>query len=246
MPHVRRPGTFWTWLPCAAAVGAEPVAHVRIGYARAETIHHSFDAQHDSLTAAGVTRIFLEDPSTRAADRPELENAVAVAHEIRASGCAVTLVMDEHKRLGQSIVLARLAEELRTGGIGLQFLSGSLQGIHDPGGVVFTVLAALSDMQREYNRNRVLERLESRRQRGEAVGMRVTDDNMLAAALHLREEKLSLRKIAARLVISKGAKAGQHPSPATVLRMLRKHDESTIAVKSMAACKRESEPCISE
>ncbi|MEU1377781.1 hypothetical protein ABZ442_29640 [Streptomyces triculaminicus] len=32
---------------------------------------------------------------------------------------------------------------------------------------------------------------------------------------------------AARLVISKGAKKEQHPSPATVMRMLRDHDEQT-------------------
>jgi hypothetical protein len=49
-------------------------------------------------------------------------------------------------------------------------------------------------------------------------------------ALHLREQGLSLRDIAARLVITKGKKKGQHPSPATVLRMLREHDETTAAV----------------
>ena len=38
---------------------------------------------------------------------------------------------------------------------------------------------------------------------------------------------MSLRDIAARLVITKGKKKGQHPSPATVLRMLRDHDKAT-------------------
>ena len=36
---------------------------------------------------------------------------------------------------------------------------------------------------------------------------------------------MSLRDIAKRLVITTGAKKGQHPSPATVMRMLREHDE---------------------
>ena len=49
---------------------------------------------------------------------------------------------------------------------------------------------------------------------------------MLAVALHLRGQELSLRDIAAGLVISTGKKKGQHPSPATVMRMLREHDES--------------------
>jgi hypothetical protein len=52
---------------------------------------------------------------------------------------------------------------------------------------------------------------------------------MLAVALHLREQDHSLRDIAARLVIVTGKKKGQHPSPATVMRMLREHDEKTAA-----------------
>ena len=35
---------------------------------------------------------------------------------------------------------------------------------------------------------------------------------------------MSLRDIAKRLVITTGTKKGQHPSPATVMRMLREHD----------------------
>ena len=44
---------------------------------------------------------------------------------------------------------------------------------------------------------------------------------MLAAALHLRGQELSLRDIVGRLVVAKGKKKGQHPSPATVMRMLQ-------------------------
>ncbi|MCL6734981.1 hypothetical protein [Streptomyces neyagawaensis] len=52
---------------------------------------------------------------------------------------------------------------------------------------------------------------------------------MLAMALHLREQGLSLRDMAAKLVITTGKKRGQHPSPATVMRMLRDHNEQTTA-----------------
>jgi len=38
---------------------------------------------------------------------------------------------------------------------------------------------------------------------------------MLAVALHLRGQGLSLREIADRLGITAGKKKGQHPSPAT-------------------------------
>jgi DNA invertase Pin-like site-specific DNA recombinase len=227
-PGVRKPGTAWTELPRPAAAGAEPAGHMRIGYARASTARQSLDTQLDSLTQAGVTRIFSEKISTRATKRPELDNAVTLARELRASGVRVTLVVHEHKRLGRGIDLATLAEELKAASVGLEFLTGELQGSHDPSGVVFTVLAALSGMEREYIRDRTLEGHESARKRGKTIGgAGVTDDHMLSMALHLRGQDLSLRDIASRLVITTGKKKGQHPSPATVLRMLREHDEPT-------------------
>ncbi|MFB7461868.1 MULTISPECIES: hypothetical protein [unclassified Streptomyces] len=50
----------------------------------------------------------------------------------------------------------------------------------------------------------------------------------LSMALHLLGQELSLWEIAARWVISKGAKKGEHPSPATVMRMLREHDQAAV------------------
>ncbi len=216
-PALRKPGSVWVELPRPTAAGAETAGHARIGYARASTVFH-------------------EKISTRATSRPELERAVVLARELRASGVAVTLVVHEHKRLGRGIELAALAEQLRAGDIGLEFLTGELQGAHDPSGIVFTVLAALSGMEREYIRDRTLEGHESARTRGKTIGgAAVTDDAMLAVALHLREQELSLRDIAARLVITKGQKKGRHPSPATVLRMLREHGEKTAAAAVSAA-----------
>ncbi|MGH3228709.1 MAG: recombinase family protein [Streptosporangiaceae bacterium] len=85
--------------------------------------------------------------------------------------------MHEHKRLGRGIELAALAKQLRAAGIGLEFLAGELQGSHDPSGIVFTVLAALSGMEREYIRDRTLEGHESARARGKAIGgAAVTDE----------------------------------------------------------------------
>jgi DNA invertase Pin-like site-specific DNA recombinase len=231
-PAIRRPGSVWVELPHPASAGADPAGHVRIGYARASTVRQSLDTQLDSLRKAGVTRIFSEKISTRAKRRPELDKAVALAQEMRSSGVAVTLVVHEHKRLGRGIELAALAEQLKASGVGLKFLTGELQGSHDPSGIVFTVLSALSGMEREYIRDRTLEGHESARTRGKTIGgATVTDDAMLAVALHLSEQNHSLRDIAARLVITKGKKKGRHPSPATVLRMLREHDERTAATR---------------
>ncbi|MFI7455651.1 recombinase family protein [Nonomuraea sp. NPDC049714] len=220
-PALRRPGSTWTELPRPAAAATQTSGHAKIGYARASTLRQSLDTQLDSLKAAEVSRIFSEKISTRATRRPELERAVVLAREMRASGIAVTLVVHEHKRLGRGLALAELAEQLRAHDVGLQFLTGELQGVHDPSGVVFTVLAALSGMEREYIRDRTLEGHESARKNGKAIGgATVTDPAMLSMALHLREQDLSLREIAARLVIAQGRKKGRRPSPATVLRML--------------------------
>ncbi|MEV1012034.1 hypothetical protein [Streptomyces sp. NPDC049881] len=61
---------------------------------------------------------------------------------------------------------------------------------------------------------------------GKTIGSAcVSDDSMLSMALHLRDQEMSRRDIATRLVITTDAKKGQYPSPATVMRMLREHDE---------------------
>ncbi|MGH3565270.1 MAG: recombinase family protein [Pseudonocardia sp.] len=167
---MRKPGSLWTELPRPAGAGTEPAGHVRLGYARASTARQSLDSQLDSLAEANVTRIFSEKISTRPTQRPELEKAASLARELRASGVRVTLVVHEHKRLGRGIDLATLAEELKVSDVGLEFLSGELKGSHDPSGVVFTVLAALSGMEREYIRDRTLEGHESARKRGKTIG----------------------------------------------------------------------------
>ncbi|MFI6816092.1 hypothetical protein ACIBG7_27055 [Nonomuraea sp. NPDC050328] len=95
--------------------------------------------------------------------------------------------------------------------------------------IVSTQISALRLLAGRYIRDRTLEGHESARTRGKHIGgATVTDEIMLSMALlHLRDRSLSLRDIAARLVIIRGKKEeGQHPSPATVLRRLRDHDEA--------------------
>lgn len=62
--------------------------------------------------------------------------------------------------------------------------------------------------------------------------MGVTDESMLSMALHLRDQEMNLRDTAKRLVITTGVKRGKHPSPATVMRMLREHDEQAATAAS--------------
>ncbi|MFE2677234.1 hypothetical protein [Streptomyces hygroscopicus] len=59
-----------------------------------------------------------------------------------------------------------------------------MQGTHGPSGVVFTVLAALSGMEREYIRDRTLEGHESASRRGKTIGgAGVTNDSIAVRRL---------------------------------------------------------------
>ncbi|GAA3263039.1 hypothetical protein GCM10020216_105410 [Nonomuraea helvata] len=74
--------------------------------------------------------------------------------------------------------------------------------------------AARSGVEREYIRDRTLEGHESAHKNGKVIrGATVIDPAMLSMAVHLREQDLSLREIAARLVITQGTKKGRHPPP---------------------------------
>lgn len=163
-----------------------------------------------------------------------MKAALAAAREYRSLGAKVTLVVHEMKRLGRSALeLLKVAEELRDAEIELEFLTGPLAGKHDPSGhgaALFAFFAAMAESERDYIRDKTLEGQETARKNGKAIGgVKVSDDDMLATALRLRDqEHLSLREIASRLVIRTGKKRGQRPAPATVMRMLREYDEQTV------------------
>lgn len=56
------------------------------------------------------------DRAAHATRRPELERAVTLARDLRATGVAVTLVVHAHKHLGRGIDLATLAEKPKAAG----------------------------------------------------------------------------------------------------------------------------------
>lgn len=91
----------------------------------------------------------------------------------------------------------------------------------------------MAEAGRDYVRGKALEGHETARTKGKVIGgVKVSDDDILAMALHLRSQGLSLRDMAARLVIAKGAKKGQRPFPATVMRMLRERDEQAASAST--------------
>jgi hypothetical protein len=148
---------------------------------------------------------------------------------MRASGVAVTIVVHEHKRLGRDIELAALAGQLRAAGIGLEFLTGELAGSHDRPGLCSPCWPRCREWSASTSATAPWRaRVGPRPRQGDRRRRRHRQGHARRRTAPARAG-MSLREIAARLVIATGKKKGQHPSSATVLRMLRDHDERAAA-----------------
>jgi hypothetical protein len=112
VPGDRGPGRPWKpGPPAGTAPLAENAARpIRIGYARCSTAQQELASQTAALEAAKCKRIFSEKVSTRIKVRPEMENALKLARDIKeaAPDQPVILTVHELKRL------ARNAAELMT------------------------------------------------------------------------------------------------------------------------------------
>ncbi|MGW7268287.1 recombinase family protein [Streptomyces sp. NPDC054842] len=221
VPKLREPGSVWQQLaPPPAPASGGVMAEILIGYARVSTRGQELASQLEALEAAGCNRIFHEKISTRIKVRPELEAALALAREFRASQVRVSIVVHELKRLGRgSAELALTAEQLRAEDIGLKILTGL--GSNTDSAIVFAIAAAMAESERDYIRDRTLEGQESARKVGRHGGRpSVTDDDMAAYAKLLYDQEVPVPEIAQRLTISKGKNAGKRPSVRTVYRLL--------------------------
>ncbi|MEV5559379.1 Rid family hydrolase [Nonomuraea wenchangensis] len=166
----------------AAGAGWEDVVMLRVYLTEPAHLAEMNQAYATAVGASGSFRRWGR--ALRAHRGPRLSHV-----DLRHIGAAVTLVVHEHERLGRGLDLAALAEQLKAADVGLEFLTGDLQGSHDPSGIVFTVLSALSGMEREYIRDRTLEGHEPARRHGKRIGgAPVVDEAMLSMALHLRAD----------------------------------------------------------
>lgn len=231
VPADRRPGR--TWQPAAAvvdeasAVRQENGGPIRIGYARCSMNTQELAGQLDLLEQTGCRRIFSEKISTRVRVRPELENALALAREIKhaAPDQAVILTVTEMKRLARNAAeLMTLAATLQAAEIQLELLTGPLTGVYDPAGMgsmLFAVLAVAAQLDRDYIRDKTLEGQAAAAARGHHGGRpAVIDHDSLIYARALRDAGTPVPEIATKLTIKTGKNAGNRPSVASVYRAL--------------------------
>ena len=156
-----------------------------IGYARVSTRQQSTDRQHTDLLAAGVRRddLYVDHGVSGArASRPEFDRAIDALIE------GDTLVITTLDRLGRSTQnMLAFANELRSRGAGLRVLNlggGDVDTATPMGSMLFTIMAALAQMEHEIKRERVTDSINKRREAGKDLGgrpRRVTDSQIRSA-----------------------------------------------------------------
>lgn len=150
-----------------------------IGYARVPSRHQSADRQEADLLHAGVRRddLYLDQGILGAqASRPQFDLALDALHD------GDTLVITTLDRLGRSTQnMLAFAGELHTRGAGLRVLNlggGDIDTATPTGSMLFTVMAALAQMELEIKRERVTDSIAKRRAAGKELGgrpRRITD-----------------------------------------------------------------------
>ena len=157
-----------------------------IGYARVSTRVQDTDRQQADLLAAGVRRddLYVDHGVSGAkASRVELDKALGALHD------GDTLVVTTLDRLGRSTAnMLNLAEEIKSKGAGLRVLNlggGDVDTATAMGAMVFTVMAALGQMELEIKRERINDSVSKRRAAGKDLGgrkPRFTDSQIRNAA----------------------------------------------------------------
>lgn len=149
-----------------------------IGYARVSTHSQKEDSQVDELTAYGCTKIFTDKASGKNASRPELDKALAYLRE------GDVLVITRLSRAMRSLKhLLALADELRQRGIGLVVLKQQIDTTTPTGRLVFHLLGAIDEFQRELIIEGTREGLGAARARGRTGGRKPKLDGKKAATV---------------------------------------------------------------
>jgi len=138
---------------------------MRVGYARVSTADQNLDLQRDALRRAGCRRIHEDRASGRDTDRPQFRECLAglVAGD--------SLVVWRLDRLGRSLAdLIRIVAQLEERGIGLESIMERMDTASPAGRLMFHVLGALAEFERNLIRERILAGLAAARARGRRIG----------------------------------------------------------------------------
>ena len=139
---------------------------MKIGYARVSTEEQNLGLQHDALEAAGCEVIYQDEGvSGITIERDGLAQALA------AVGAGDTLVVGKFDRLGRSLgFLCELVDRLGKQGAGFQSLTDGIDTKTNSGKLVFHIMGALAEFERDLIRERTRAGMKAAKKRGKHVG----------------------------------------------------------------------------
>ena len=169
-----------------------------IGYARVSTAEQDLTPQLHALREAGCERTFSDKASGAKANRVGLADALSHA---RPGDVLVVWKLD---RLGRTMKgLVDLAADLAERGIGFRSLTDGIDTAGTAGKLVFHIMAAMAEMERDLNRERTTAALAVARREGRVGGRKtVMTPNRLAAARKLLASGMPMREFAPAIGVS--------------------------------------------
>jgi DNA invertase Pin-like site-specific DNA recombinase len=160
---------------------------VKIGYARVSTKDQNLDMQLQALRRAGCRQIYQEKVSGVGRSRPELQ---AMMQQLRKDDVLIIWRLD---RLARSTkMLLEIIEQLKEKGASFKSLTEPWADTTSATGkLVMTVLAGLSEFERDLLRDRTDAGRKAALERGVAFGrpMKMTDEQLKLARKLLRQGK---------------------------------------------------------
>ena len=161
------------------------------GYARVSTEAQNLDRQIDALKKYGVDMIYNEKMTGTKRDRPELSKML----DRMAEGD--TVVVESLSRLGRSTKdLIELTELFERKGVHLVSLKESIDTSSSTGKLLFTLMSAIAQFERDVIADRTKEGLRSARARGRTGGRPKTNPDAVKKAAKLyRTGQYSVKEI---------------------------------------------------
>lgn len=150
------------------------------GYARVSTEAQNLDRQIDALKKYGVDVIYNEKMTGTKKERPELTKTLDRITK------GDTVVIESLSRLGRSTKdLIELTELFQAKGVHLVSLKESIDTSSPTGKLLFTLMSAIAQFERDLIAERTLEGLKSARARGRKGGRPKTNNKTINKAVKL-------------------------------------------------------------
>lgn len=151
-----------------------------VGYARVSTEQQNLDRQLDMLNKYGVDKIYTEKMTGTKRDRPELNKLLDRMTE------GDTVVIESLSRLGRSTKdLIELVDLFDKEDVHLVSMKESIDTSTPAGKLLFTLMSAIAQFERDVIAERTKEGLNAARARGRNGGRPRTDSHKLQQAVKL-------------------------------------------------------------